>query len=154
VKRTNAASVLALAIWLAPWSATADLPLRAQTADVLVMVANKSNTAASKMNKSEVKKLILGETTTWPGGEKVKVVMGGVGSVDRTAVLQRVCGMSEAEYTRHNLQASFMGETAAPVYQAASAAAVKNFVRANPGAVGFLHESEVDNSVKAVWSVQ
>jgi ABC-type phosphate transport system substrate-binding protein len=154
VKRMNAASVLALAIWLAPWSITLDLPVGAQRADVLVMVANKSNTAATKMNKSDVKKLLLGETTSWPGGRKVLVVLGTIGSVDRTAVLQRVCGMSEAEYTRHNLQATFMGETVTSVYQAASSAAIRSFVKINPGAVGFLHESEVDNNVMAVWPME
>lgn len=130
-----------------------DLPVAAQRVDPLVMVANKSNAAVSKMNKSDAKKLLLGQITSWPNGGRVVVVLGNVGSVDRTAVLQKICGMNEAEYTRHNLQATFMGETVASVIQADSAAAVRSFVRVNPGAVGFLRQSDLDDNVKAVWSV-
>jgi ABC-type phosphate transport system substrate-binding protein len=117
------------------------------------MVANKGNASISNMTKSDAKRLLLGETTSWPNGRKVVVVLGTVGSANRTLVLQRVCGMSEAEYTRHNLQATFMGDTVASVVEAPSAAAVKSYVKVNPGAVGFLRESEVDDNVKAVWPV-
>jgi ABC-type phosphate transport system substrate-binding protein len=154
VKRIKAASVLALAIWLVHWSANGDLMVAAQGVDSLVMIANKSNTSVSKMSKTDAKKLLLGQTTSWPNGGKVLIILRTVGSGDRAAVLQRVCGMSEAEYTRHNLQATFMGETAASVIEAPSATAIKSFVKSNPGAVGFLHVNEVDESVKAVWPVE
>jgi ABC-type phosphate transport system substrate-binding protein len=153
VKRTNAASVLALTIWLTLWGVNVDLPVVAQRVDLLVMVANKSNASVFKMNKSDAKKLLLGQITSWPNGGRVVVVLGNVGSVDRSAVLQKICGMNEAEYTRHNLQATFMGDTVASVIQADSAAAVRGLVKSNPGAVGFLHQSEVDDNVKAVWPV-
>jgi ABC-type phosphate transport system substrate-binding protein len=153
VKRTNAASVLALTIWLTLWCVNVDLPVAAQRVDPLVMVANKRNAAVSKMNRSDTKKLLLGQITSWPNGGSVVVVLANVGSVDRAAVLQKLCGMNEAEYIRHNLQATFMGETVASVIQADSPAAVRGFVKANPGAVGFLHQSDVDDNVKAVWPV-
>jgi ABC-type phosphate transport system substrate-binding protein len=154
VKRINSASVLSLATLLLLWNLNADTPVAAQRVDLLVMVANKSNAAASKMNKSDAKKLLLGQTSSWPNGGRITVVLKNVGSTDRAAVLQKVCGMNEAEYTRHNLQATFMGETVASVIQADSAAAVRSLVKANPGAVGFLRQSEVDDNVKAVWSVE
>jgi ABC-type phosphate transport system substrate-binding protein len=150
----NPTSLLSLATLLLLWNPNADMPVAAQRVDSLVMVANKNNTAASKMNKSDAKKLLLGQTSTWPNGGKVTVVLKNVGSADRSTVLQKVCGMNEAEYTRHNLQATFMGETVAFVIQADSAAAVRSFVKTNPGAVGFLRQSEVDDNVKAVWSVE
>ena len=154
MKRINSASVLSLATLLLLWNLHADTPVAAQRVDLLVMVANKSNAAASKMNKSDAKKLLLGQTSSWPNGGRITVVLKNVGSTDRAAVLQKVCGMNEAEYTRHNLQATFMGETVASVIQADSAAAVRSLVKANPGAVGFLRQSEVDDNVKAVWSVE
>ena len=153
MKPSNAAFVLALVIFAARWCTSVDLPVAAQRVDQLVMVANKNNASISNMNKRDAKRLLLGETTSWPNGRKVIVVLGTVGSVNRTAVLQKVCGMSEAEYTRHNLQATFMGDTVASVIEAASAAAVRSFIKTNAGAVGFLHESEVDENVKAVWPV-
>jgi ABC-type phosphate transport system substrate-binding protein len=153
VKPRNAAFVLALSIWVVPWNAALNPPAVAQKVDSLVMVANKSNASASNLNKSDAKRLLLGETTSWPNGRKVVVVLGTFGSANRNAVLQKVCGMSEAEYTRHNLQATFMGETVASVMEAPSAAVVRSYVKTNPGAVGFLRESEVDENVKAVWTV-
>ncbi len=153
MKLTTSTFVLALSIWIAPWAASLDQLGAAQKVDSLVMVANKGNASISNMTKSDAKRLLLGETTSWPNGRKVVVVLGTVGSANRTLVLQRVCGMSEAEYTRHNLQATFMGDTVASVVEAPSAAAVKSYVKVNPGAVGFLRESEVDDNVKAVWPV-
>src|ERR1700733_4660022 len=136
----NAKSLLSLATLLMLWNLNADMQVAAQRVDLLVMVANKNNTAASKMNKSDARKLLLGQTSIWPNGGKVTVVLGNVGSADRAAVLQKICGMNEAEYTRHNLQATFMGDTVASVIQADSAAAVRSLVRANPSAVGFLRQ--------------
>jgi ABC-type phosphate transport system substrate-binding protein len=152
--RINAASLLALMVGLAYGSVHPDRRAWAQGADLLVMVVNKSNTAVPEMTKSDAKKLLLGEKTTWPNGGRVLVVLKPAGSADRAAVLEKICGMSEAEYTRYNLQAEFMGGTAAWVHQAASAVAVRSFVEANPGAVGFLRKSEVDDNLKAVWSLK
>lgn len=143
-----------LAIFSAHLGANVESPVGAQKADSFVMIANKNNVAISKMNKSDAKKLLLGQTTNWPNGTAVVVVLRSLGSADRSAVLQRVCGMSEAEFTRHNLQASFMGETVPSIVEASSATAVRTYVHANPGAVGFVHPSEVDENVRAVWPVE
>jgi ABC-type phosphate transport system substrate-binding protein len=152
--RINAASLLALAVGLAYGSVHPDRRALAQAADLLVMVVNKSNTAVAEMTKNDAKQLLLGEKTTWPNGGRVLVVLKAAGSADRAAVLEQICGMSEAEYTRYNLQAEFMGGSAASVHQAASTVAVRSFVEANPGAVGFLRKSEVDDNLKAVWPLK
>ena len=154
MKRVTGAFVLTVAVMLAQVSANGDVAAVAQRTDTLVMVANRNNAAASKMNKSDARKLLLGETTSWPNGGKVTIVLRTTGSVDRSTILQKVCGMSEAEYTRHNLQATFMGDTVASVIEAPSDTAVRNFVKSNPGAVGFLRQSELDDGVKSVWPVE
>ena len=130
-----------------PWIA-------AQDGDPLVMITNKQNAAAAGITKTAAKKLLLGEFSRWPNGTPVVVVLGPAGSEDRSVLLEKVCGMSEAEFTRHNLQAQFMGQVMATIHQERSAGAMKNFVKSNAGAVGFLHKSEVDDSVKIVWIVQ
>jgi len=61
--------------------------------------------------------------------------------------------MTETIYTRYEMQASFTGQTVATVNVASSDAAVKATVKANAGAIGFLHKSEVDASVKSVLTL-
>lgn len=131
-----------------------DTPVAAQNADPFVMIVNRGNSATAGMGKSSVKKLLLGETARWPNGENVTIVLKPVGSDERAALLNEICGMSEAEFTRHNLQAQFMGQPIASLHQERSPAALKNFVKSNSGAVGFLHRSETDESVKIAWVVQ
>lgn len=154
MKRRHIASLLALTAGLACGSVNLHGPVQAQEADPFVMVANKSNGAASSMDKVTVRKLLLGETVAWPNGWQVVVGMKPVGSGDRAAVLGKVCGMSEAEFTRHNLQAMFMGQAVALMQQEPSAAAMRSFIKTNPGAVGFLRKSEVDENVRVVWTLE
>jgi len=154
MKRKNLASLFALAAVLVSVSMSLHRLAIGQATDPFVMVANKNNGAASAMNKVTARKLLLGEVATWPNGGGVIVVLKTLGSSERATVLGKVCGMSEAEFTRHNLQAMFMGQSVASVQQEASSAAVKNFVKANPGAVGFLHRSEADENVKVIWTLE
>jgi ABC-type phosphate transport system substrate-binding protein len=143
MKLRNAAWLLLLAVGLACWNVNRNWPVQAQQSEALVMVANKANTSAAGMNIGEARKLVLGET-------KVLVVMTPSGSGERATVLKKVCGMSEAAYTRYEMQAAFTGQTAATVHDAVSDAVVKSVVKANPGAVGFLQKSQVDESVQSV----
>jgi ABC-type phosphate transport system substrate-binding protein len=122
----------------------------AQGSDALVMVANKSNTAASGMSVGDVKKLLLGEVTDWRSGAKVLIVLTRAGTTERATVLKKVCGMTETVYTRYMMQSAFTGATIAKVSDVPSAAAIKDFVKANPGAIGFLPKSMVDDSVTTV----
>jgi ABC-type phosphate transport system substrate-binding protein len=150
VKLRNAAWLLALAAGLGCWSAFFYGPVQAQESEPLVMVVNKGNSGASGMNLGEARKLVLGDTSGWKNGAKVLVVLSPAGSAERATVLKKVCGMSEAAYTRYEMQAAFTGQTAATVHEAPSDAAIKSLVKSNPGAVGFVHKSQVDESVQAV----
>jgi ABC-type phosphate transport system substrate-binding protein len=153
MKRRNVAWLLALATLLACWTANLDQPARAQEPDTLVMVANKANASAATLNKGEARKLILGQTISWPNGSKVIVAMRPAGNSERAVVLKKLCGMNESEYTRYGLQAMFTGQSVPPLHEVASSEAIKNFVKANPGAIGFLPKSEVDADVKAVLTL-
>jgi ABC-type phosphate transport system substrate-binding protein len=150
MKPGNAKILLALAVGIACWGMNEDQSVRAQETEVLVMVVNKTNNSVAGMNVGEARKLVLGETTSWHNGAQVLVVMTPAGSGERATVLKKICGMSEAAYTRYEMRAAFTGQTAAMVHDAASDAAVKSLVKANPGAVGFLQKSQVDDSVQGV----
>ena len=153
MKRARSALLLSLVLGCGYRGTDSEAWLNAQSADPLVMVVNKSNSAATEMNKGLAKRLLLGEMTAWPNGTRVVVVLQPLGNSDRSQVLSKVCGMSEAEYTRHNLQAAFMGTAVAEVQQEASVSAAKAFVKSNSGAVAFLHKSEVDDNEKIAWTL-
>ena len=134
------------------WGLLEQPTAHAQGGDVLVLIVNKSN-AGAKMDMATARKLILGEMGSWANGTRVLVVLGPPGSTDRATILRKVCGMTESAYTRYEMQASFTGATAATIQAATSEVAVKNTVKANAGAFGFIHKSQVDASVAAVYEL-
>jgi len=58
--------------------------------------------------------------------------------------------MSEDDYNQHIMHASFSGDTGAAPKVVSSAAAARQLVASNPGAIAFLHPADVNDSVKAV----
>jgi ABC-type phosphate transport system substrate-binding protein len=115
----------------------------------LVVIVNKSN-SVNNLTKSQLRKLVLGEQGSWPGGMKVTVVLQPPGTPERDGVLRSICRMSEDDYNQHQLHASFSGETASAPKIAGSSAAVRQFVVAAPGAIGFVRKVDVNDSVKAI----
>lgn len=117
--------------------------------DDLVVVVNKAN-STSNLTKSQLRKLVLGEQGSWPGGAKVVVVLQSPGSAERGGVLRSVCRMSEDDYNQHLMHASFAGDSAAAPKIVASGVAARQLVATNPGAIGFLHTTDVNDSVKSI----
>jgi len=113
----------------------------------LAVVVNKNNSASS-LTKSQLRKLVLGEQASWPGGQKVTVVLAGPGSPDRDAILRSVCRMTEEEYNEHVMHANFNGDAVARPRVVNSAAAIRQTVAATPGAIGFLRLADLNDSVK------
>jgi phosphate transport system substrate-binding protein len=117
--------------------------------DDLVVIVNKSNTTSS-LTKSQLRKLVLGEQDSWPGGKKVSVILRAPGQPERDGVLRTVCGMSENDFTQHLMHANFGGDTAAAPKALGSGAAVRQLVTTLPGGIGFVRVEEVNDSVKTV----
>jgi ABC-type phosphate transport system substrate-binding protein len=152
MRRRDVYSLAALLPLLAVASGMTMWPAAAQEAGALVMVVNKANTSAA-VSKADAKRMLLGQMASWTDGQKVVVAMRGQ-TAERAAVLDKVCGMKEAEYTRYEMQVMFTGRAAAKVQEEPSAAAIKSFVEANPGAVGFVRAAEADKSVKVVLTLE
>jgi ABC-type phosphate transport system substrate-binding protein len=144
--------ILALSTFLA---GTGPVPLQftlAQAGNPLVMVVNKSNPVET-INKAEARRMVLGQTAAWSDGKKVVVVLPQPSSPDRAAVLSTICGMSETEYRRFQMQVAFTGREAAQLQEEPSATAAKAFIKSNPGAVAFLHQAAVDKDLKTVLTL-
>jgi phosphate transport system substrate-binding protein len=118
-------------------------------ADDLVVVVNKANPVGD-LTSAQLKKIILGQQTSWTGGHKVSVLLRGPGQPERAGILRSVCGMAENDYNQFTMHADLNGETLTEPKVVASAVAVRQSVAGNPGAIGFVRVSDVDDSVKAV----
>ncbi len=115
----------------------------------LAVVVNKAN-SVSNLTKSQLRKLVLGEQGSWPGGAKVTVALRSPGSPERSGVLKVVCRMSEDDYTQHSMHSDFTGESITPPRILSSNAAIRQFVASSPGAVGFIPLKDVNDSVKVI----
>jgi phosphate transport system substrate-binding protein len=115
----------------------------------LAVVVNKAN-SVSNLTKSQLRKLVLGEQGSWPGGAKVTVALRSPGSPERSGILKTVCRMSEDDYTQHSMHSDFTGESITPPRILSSNAAIRQFVASSPGAVGFIPLKEVNDSVKVI----
>jgi phosphate transport system substrate-binding protein len=118
-------------------------------AEDLAVVVNKSNPVDS-LSSAQLKKIVLGQQASWSTGKKVSVVLRSPGQPDRESVLRNICGMSENDYNQFTMHADLNGETLGEPKIQSSAAAVRQAVSANPGAIGFVRVSDVNDSVKAV----
>jgi hypothetical protein len=58
--------------------------------------------------------------------------------------------MSEDDYNQHQMHANFSGETNTAPRIVNSAAAARQLVASTPGAIGFLRNSDINDSVKAI----
>jgi ABC-type phosphate transport system substrate-binding protein len=117
--------------------------------DDLAVVVNKTN-PVDNLTKAQLKKMILGEQSSWPGNKKVNVILRATGQPEREGVLRSVCGMSEDDFNQHWMHANLNGDTASPPKSLGSAEAVRQLVMSIPGAIGFLRASDVNATVKVV----
>ena len=118
-------------------------------ADHLAVIVGKGNPLESA-TFAELQKYFRAEKTKGSDGNKIAIVMLAAGQPERGAALREIYKMTEGEYNKYFLQATFTGTVAAAPKALPSAAAVKKFVAETPGAIGYLPGSEVDDSVKVV----
>lgn len=115
----------------------------------LAIVVGK-NSALESVSSAELLKILRAEKTKGPDGVKFILTMREPGSAERAAVLSQVYQMSEADYTKYFLQATFTGAVTVAPKQIAGAAALRQFLGTTPGAIGYMRASEVDETLKTV----
>jgi ABC-type phosphate transport system substrate-binding protein len=137
--------VLVLAI-LAAWATAAVAD------ESLVVIVNPANNV-STLSLSDLQNIYRGEKARWPNGKLILLLMPAPGSPERSAVLKKVYKMSEGDYVKYFIQASFTGEVSAAPKDLGSAAQVKEAVASNPGAIGYVKQSDADSTVKVILTV-
>lgn len=122
----------------------------ANPAPLLAVVVNNRNSVNS-ISREELRKLLLGETRTWPDRQPVILVRRESGSEAFRAMLHFILKMSEAEYRRSLLSAEFRGESAVLVKTLNTNESAGKFVFNVPGAVAVIDaipNGEISSQVK------
>jgi ABC-type phosphate transport system substrate-binding protein len=127
------------------------LTVRAAFEEVSVVV-NKSNNVGP-LTREEVRRIFMGEKSSWPGGKRIIVLMLAPDQPERGVILREVFKMNESDYTKYFLQAAFTGHVQAAPKELPSAAQMKARLAANPNAIGYLKKGDVDDSVKVLLKV-
>jgi len=115
----------------------------------LAIIVNRAN-PVDNLSLDELRRAFLGGQQHWPNGRKITVVMRPPGDVGRDIMLRGVCRMTEPEFQKYVLQATFTGETTGGPRVLDTSLGVRRFVFNVPGAIGYVRLSEVDDTVKVI----
>jgi hypothetical protein len=116
----------------------------------LAVVVNKT-TIPENVELTELRQMILGEKLKWRNdGQVVITVQTPPDSAERAIAMKTVYHMNDSALRRYYMLAVFNGKEVSQPRDVNSAAALKKFVATNPGAIGCILASEVDNTVKVL----
>lgn len=121
----------------------------AAQAGVAVVVGAKS--PASKLSADQVSALFLAKSPALPGAGTAVLLDQAEGAAIRDTFYTKVAGKNAAQMKALWSRLVFSG-SAQPPKALGSGADVKKAVAANPDAIGYIDSSEVDASVKVVFS--
>jgi ABC-type phosphate transport system substrate-binding protein len=114
--------------------------------DIVVPMSNN----AGPLSTEDVRRIFVGEKSSWGGGKHITVLMLAPGQPERAVILREVFKMSESDYTKYFLQAAFTGRVQAAPKDLSSAEQMKARLAANPNAIGYLRKENVDDSVRVL----
>jgi ABC-type phosphate transport system substrate-binding protein len=114
---------------------------------VLGIIVHRSN-PVDDLTFSELRRIFMLDTQTWPNGRKITVVLREKGQPERADAIRIICGLSDRDYERHLLFRTFQGSVNIGPRAIQSASAMLRFVYNAPGAIGYVNADEVDGSVK------
>lgn len=115
----------------------------------LAIVVNPNN-PTNNLSLAQLRTMFLGERRWWPNHRRVLLSGMRRGTPERQTVLRVIYRMDDRNLDHYFLYQAFKGEAISPPATLHSAADIKKYVGATPGAVGYLRVSDVDNSVKVV----
>lgn len=127
---------------------TAIIALAQDKPDSLAIVVGKTS-SMDEVTFADLQRIFKAEKAKTPDGKKILLLMNAAG-LERETALREIYKMTEAEYSRFFLQATFTGSVQAAPKALASSAAIKQFVAENPGAIGYVRSHDLDDSVKAL----
>jgi len=112
----------------------------AQDGDVAAIVNPRNS--ATNVSSADLRKMFAGEKRSWPGGVRVKLIVGAPGSHERL-VLLRLLGMSESEYKHYWTAQIFRGEADSEPLTVPSFGMLKEAATVFPGAIGLVDAKDL-----------
>lgn len=122
---------------------------RCDAADEYVVIVNAANPAAS-ISPSELRRMFLGDKTSWEGGAKVAAATPAAGTPEYGLAIKKATGMSQADFKRYMLQMTFVGKAVTLPRAFETSAALAHFVGTTPGAVACVPTAAVVAGVKVL----
>jgi ABC-type phosphate transport system substrate-binding protein len=115
----------------------------------VAIVVHPSN-AHQDLSLADLARLFRLDQPRWKSGEKVDLVLQVGISAKQDVILNRVFHMKADELQAFWLGKVFRGELAAPPRAFASDVSVKQYVAANPRAIGYIDAALVDDAVRVL----
>ena len=117
-------------------------------AEGYAVIVNKAN-AVEKISSRDLKRIFLGEKTTWPHNkEKIRVAVFKKAALHKE-FLRDILKKSPLQFSLHWKRILFTGTGSAPnIFN--TDAEVKEFVKANPTAIGYISPQSLDDTVKKI----
>ena len=115
----------------------------------LALVANKAN-GARAITLSDLVKVCKAETSRWPDGKSVSVVLRAPSSPEMKVVLEKVYGMSQSEVAGLIVTSNQVHPSHPPFLVVTSDDDLVNKVASIPGAVGIVDVYSINSSVAVV----
>ena len=140
-------ALLALFLLAAPFAGPAQTASQPAVPPPLAVIVHPAN-PVENLTVSELRRIFMLDTQTWPHGRKITVVLRDKGQPERTDAIRLICGLAERDYEKHILFRTFQGSVNIGPRAIQSAPAMLRFVFSAPGAIGYVNADEVDGSVK------
>ncbi len=128
------------------------LVMHTALAGELVVVVG-SNSTVSALDQSQVRNIFLGRISSFPDGQTAVLLDQPESSVLREEFYRKVTSLSAAEVKAHWAQLSFTGR-GEPPRVANDSGEIKKLLNAMPGAIGYIESSDLDDSVRVVFTVE
>jgi len=140
-------ALLALLLLAAPFAGPAQTASQPAVPPPLAVIVHPAN-PVENLTVSELRRIFMLDTQTWPHGRKITVVLREKGQAERADGIRIICGLTEREYDRQVLFRTFQGSVNIGPRSIQSSATMLRFVQNAPGAVGYVNADEFDGTVK------
>lgn len=115
------------------------------------VIAHPDNSEAS-LSATQVKKIFLGKSKSYPGGAEAIAIDYQAGNAMRSTFYSSVIGKTEAQAKAYWSKRVFTGK-GSPPKAVASEADVIELVSGNPNTMGYVDSGSVDGSVKVLLTI-